>query len=407
MRYRETVTGGFNVVNDWKNYESDGTTVQSHAYSYSGGQTTKSIEDVSVPSFKKLLACGEFLPLNPVTIRKEVVDLVAGSGSFFDHNGVRRQDGDFALSQTFYIPPPELDQSLVDAVILSAMSNAASEKWDVLTFLAEFNKSVDTIRSAANGFLSISQKLANLASRRYWAGLAYKSKYRTQTKSPWEIFQDLWLGARYSVRPMVYDALDATRALQHLMKGDATYVKGRGFQNSAINETFDTGWTVRTAKTEEKYVETLTGSLTYRGVSFISLESGLHGAIQANPLVTAWELTPWSFVFDWFVNIGGYINTLTPFLMGDFAGTMYSTKVELTWLGYYNVRPRAVSQPYTGGAGPASKRKVLTEYIRTEHSGAPPPPPFNPRLNLPKVVDLVALLVRGKGNIHKTLSSRR
>lgn len=29
-----------------------------------------------------------------------------------------------------------------------------------------------------------------------------------------------------------------------------------------------------------------------------------------NPLSVAWELTPWSFVFDWFVDVGGYINRM-------------------------------------------------------------------------------------------------
>lgn len=29
-----------------------------------------------------------------------------------------------------------------------------------------------------------------------------------------------------------------------------------------------------------------------------------------NPLAIAWELTPWSFVFDWFVDVGGYINRM-------------------------------------------------------------------------------------------------
>lgn len=47
-----------------------------------------------------------------------------------------------------------------------------------------------------------------------------------------------------------------------------------------------------------------------------------------NPLSIAWELTPWSFVFDWFVDVGGYINRMD-FALG-ITDVYYQTSIRRT-----------------------------------------------------------------------------
>lgn len=50
-------------------------------------------------------------------------------------------------------------------------------------------------------------------------------------------------------------------------------------------------------------------SLTYEVKD--TIVSDLNGAGVINPAFVAWELTPWSFVVDWFVNIGDYLQSQT------------------------------------------------------------------------------------------------
>jgi hypothetical protein len=51
------------------------------------------------------------------------------------------------------------------------------------------------------------------------------------------------------------------------------------------------------------------------------------GLGRYDPLLTAWELTPFSFVFDWFVDIGGFLESLSA-LEGYVVLAGYSSHVE-------------------------------------------------------------------------------
>jgi len=66
---------------------------------------------------------------------------------------------------------------------------------------------------------------------------------------------------------------------------------------------------------QEDQVETLTVKDTVRLKAWVELNCPFLAAAQqaglTNPLVVAWELVPYSFVFDWFIQVGDWLTALT------------------------------------------------------------------------------------------------
>lgn len=85
-----------------------------------------------------------------------------------------------------------------------------------------------------------------------------------------------------------------------------------------------------------------------------------------NPALTVWQLVPFSFIVDWFANIGTVIGSLTDFAGIEFVNTGYAMKGEVNvtvkskysweWGDYYHPR-QWYSESYSGsGVGRYSKR---------------------------------------------------
>lgn len=59
-----------------------------------------------------------------------------------------------------------------------------------------------------------------------------------------------------------------------------------------------------------------------------------------NPASVAWELVPFSFVLDWFVNVGDYLGSLTDFAGLSLDKASYTTFTLYTGSGYKNTTPK-------------------------------------------------------------------
>ena len=118
-----------------------------------------------------------------------------------------------------------------------------------------------------------------------------------------------------------------------------------------------------------------------------------------NPINIAWELIPYSFVVDWFLNIGGYLrNAETALLYGAvFRGGYVSASSKLEG-------PLEFLQSYTSGFPPLPYSK---EYLTSAHGYAkltgfnrsilgsypfPTPPSFKANLGSGQLLNAAALL---------------
>lgn len=113
--------------------------------------------------------------------------------------------------------------------------------------------------------------------------------------------------------------------------------------------------------------------------------------VSLNPVAIAWELLPYSFVVDWFLDIGGYMQNLEQSL---FLGltfergyVTYTDKVEVTgrYQGTWGSSGNSINAPF---------RTRLTRLGRTPLSAPPRPkmPHFEPHLGWQRMLSAAALL---------------
>lgn len=387
-RSRSMTLGGFNQL-ETVNYTQYGVT--SVAYeTYSGTLVNKHITDVQTPGFHSLKKCGKFLPLNPVeidtTTEKRLagpVDSYYGAGS----PGEVKYAGSFAGSFTAtHVVPEPIDGDLLNSAVLTASANAASAEWDVLTFMAEIKKTAQTMQTIGRHFNVKTGQLARTAAR-------YK-------RDPWGAFRELWLGARYSIRPLIYDYMSAAQALRALSR-EILILDGKGHNGTSHSDEWSLTTPTAYGRIEQR--ETLTQDLSYRGAAYCKYEKALNTAFQIDPLVTMYELAPYSFVVDWFINIGGWVRTLRPMISGSFLGVQESIR-EDTLLTASKVNHYTVA-PYSGYFDEGRYEKRMVKYTRNPTSV--PFPPVVLDLTLPRIVDLVTLFIGGKTKVIHTLNGRR
>lgn len=201
----------------------------------------------------------------------------------------------------------------------------------------------------------------------------------------------LWLEWVYGWKPLANSIYGATENMILASAKDGSGVSGHPIRASAseVSDWRTTRVTVDGVSTvteiEKLYQCRITGfwALTTGGLNSVANYTSL------NPVSIAWELVPYSFVADWFVDIGGYLRNMESSLLynSDFTGG-YSTErsketIRQRVLGGHkdysaDVKGSVVTKEF--------QRKVLTT------SPSPHPPSFHPKLGVERLKNAAALL---------------
>lgn len=200
----------------------------------------------------------------------------------------------------------EFNSSDISDAIAEAEDDVARDamsSYDLLTDIMEIKDVPRLVTQVTSGIIEILHGLRSRHGRDVMRGAA-KLKPLDLLKHPYKAFRRLgedWMAYRYGVMPLVYSYRDAMKTLARHQN-----VKSRSFRSVYPRETGvslpGSGSTFRRTRIE--------GSIIIRGnvfQSFSSDEVAKFSGFGFNPLVTAWELIPYSFVADWFVNTGDYI----------------------------------------------------------------------------------------------------
>jgi uncharacterized protein YjiS (DUF1127 family) len=216
-----------------------------------------------------------------------------------------------------------------------------------------------------------------------------------------------WLAGRYGWRPFVYDVIQHVEALgsssrkresvrKRFTEGTGTYSSSSaigGFHYPGLGlsysyeSTWSADWTVSGGQTADFYSGLTEGTL---GSLF------KYGAL--NPLTTAWELVPYSFVWDWFVNLGDMLGAMEAFAFAEerigwttVKCTLHYTRENyqiavashLKW-GYYYIFTEVVPPSHWNEEAVIKYRLPVESFL--------PMIGLRNRLNATKVVDLFSLL---------------
>jgi hypothetical protein len=210
---------------------------------------------------------------------------------------------------------------------------------------------------------------------------------------------DHWLALQYGWKPLLADIHGAADALSKRPKGDwIVTAKGTAFVKDRFTQTF-TG-----PNSGSCVAEVLTSTMTRidavpQNEAIISLASlGI-----LNPLEVAWEVTPFSFVVDWFLPIGDWLNGMDAMLGYTSAYTSISSLQKMKWTG----KGKSSSTTYQTFVNSYSESKSIVRLSRSASSGVPIPsmPPLKDGRSLGHMANGLALLSQAFGRAPRSAKS--
>lgn len=321
------------------------------------------LEGWDIPNFHKRRESGELLPQTAFT-RWEHSYGCTGAWNCTKPNGSSYlQEPAWLTNVPNYLGTDDLltkvDGLDVDYYVQQAAAYVYGSGHDTLTFLSEIHKIRDMVKA-------IPAKVFALA----------------KGKSINRIHKD-WLEGRYGWRTLQYDLHNIEEAIYE-------FDESRTRRSQSVG-----GTTTGSSSTETGTKNTITHS--YKIVTTRNWEVSLRGNVVAdimpprwgfNPAVTAWELTPLSFVLDWLVNIGAWLQSMTFLLLTSNYKASYGYSIKMTeqkeWvaLGFRN--------GYTSGVFTKleTQHAELRQRFPTE---VPNLPQIRLKLDAFKVIDLTAL----------------
>lgn len=364
----------------------------------------KSTTDVVTKDFKKRSAQGEVFN-NPFSSTSE---WIAGSGSYYSSssrltangapdplNGYQVHQWHGGAGLTFV---PELPEPVIDIsdFLAQAKTQAAgavnSSDINTLVTAAELHKTKVLHRQVGQALLDL------------FKGLYQKNVGRATSKA----LSNAWLTGRYGVLPTLYELEGALKLLQR--KVSARYT-ARGFASHTVTSSDNyyvpdsAGFTFRVSRSVTKEVSIRTGIL-YE-TSEILRVFGKMGLTR--PLSAGYELIKFSWVLDWWIDVGGWLDAIQPDGSSKHLAAWEGYRERITWvrkvedyvqnLSAYDA-PQHMSRSWDEQLVHVIERKV-----RSPWSGSlPNTPPLGRGLNSLRCADLVSLLVqklnfRGGGNV--------
>jgi hypothetical protein len=204
-----------------------------------------------------------------------------------------------------------------------------------------------------------------------------------------------WLEYRYAWRTLWFDIVSFSEALEDNRRKAGQSFSERVGTNLSFNEDFTDPYT----------------SYAFIGemVTSRSWECGVRGGVSgllssdqpnygANPLTTAWELVQFSFVVDWFISVGTYLETLS---ISDVAlQAQYYQGTQITFKETKTLVVEPAPPLWNGddvttvtGSETLNQLREFTLKTRTP-CGLPSSPLMQNRLDFPKVLDLAAIMTK-------------
>lgn len=360
----------------------------------------ENMQDQLTPGFTIKAKKGEILPVNPmyqlVTDRTYTPgNLYYTDDSTLIRDGVLLPFAEFQHHQ--YVPVEYIDlPNITDEysrLSKLAMSYAKAADFDVLTFLFELNKTVDLFVDAAKRWREAVLRLAR------WAKKKSKGKGYKKWKTPYEIFTQGWLEGRYGWRIAYYDALGLLSVMN-----DKINKYSRGFATEEIESEHWASIDYNYSQFSGQANLNLKVKHTIRAGAFYVVDVSRPNVIKApfNPVVTTWELLPYSFVWDWFLDVGKTLTAITPRAGYSLNHMWISHKIEVTGdkiNGYINF-----NSPWNGIVEWPTIDYKYRQYSRFPWYDYQSLPSFDLNFDAFKLIDLIALFVGNRNAVVKILS---
>jgi hypothetical protein len=277
--------------------------------------------------------------------------------------------------------------------IVSAASDCYSQGYDLLTALGESSETVNLVVKTAKRLMRLRRTLRDIAvdyfpgrSIAYHYSQAARRLKRSNVGRAGDKLSNLELELRYGYRPLVYDLQSLYKVMTKFQERVRT--KGKAGHSVSWVDTVPE-WCIL----DNGYLRIYKSSVSRYEVSgrAVVVADFSPSKWQLNFAVTAWELIPLSFVVDFVVNVGQWIEAQS------------LKALSTAWVASTGIRREADTQVTfrkeyygsgweTSGALSTTYRTVDVITTRTPRSTIPSLPHTQLRMNVAKVADLAALL---------------
>lgn len=233
----------------------------------------------------------------------------------------RRYTGGISPYITFPSTKPLLSQPEIDAADAIARNKlllkVKDQKVNLAQAMAERHQVVDMVARTATRIADcmVDLKRGNLALAADALGLQVSKRANARFRKSFKKDQPQaiargWLELQYGWRPLLNDIYGAAEVLANSRYKMPT--QGRVVATHVL----DRSWT-QTDKILNRNLVPATSRYHVKHITkyvvYFSIANDVRYALAqlgiANPALIAWELTPWSFVVDWFIPIGNWIST--------------------------------------------------------------------------------------------------
>lgn len=279
--------------------------------------TVKSMEDNVVPNFKKLLKMGRIV-LNDMSLTVSTnepceINFVAGPWSSWYHGGYEQYFGDFAgyIAASAQAGSVNIDTSNhFDRALAKAYAKMNSAPVLGGEILSDLSKTLLMLRRPFSSSITLLNKM--LKKKR----ILLKSGTYTVTKAA----AQAWLEYRYGWKPIILDCnsvADEVQKMRLKIRPQRLVARASVRGSGRTARDFDVAiyGTLRAIGNVVTSLEVAASAGVMYEVKPSSLPqrmSRLFGFRLTDVPATLWEITPWSFVVDWFTNVGDWIQAVTP-----------------------------------------------------------------------------------------------
>lgn len=319
-RTKSTVAIGRSGICTQKYYTGVSNNINDYAYSeipmsWNSSSSVTVMEDVVSPNFKTRMAQGEVInnPMSVSTIEtippqgtpyRRIMLRTDGSGRIlgWDWGGVQPVPESLLGSFLEHANDPSwqsLQSSLRDQAVTKAHANASSAEISLLMTAGEAHKTVASMGQILKRVYRVARAARKL-----------DLKFIRNELSVDEL-KDRYMELRYAIRPLMYDARDVQSALEESKLYKTTRATARGFAKDtwSKSDTFGcslweaTGTVAREVTVTSEFRAGVLAAVTSSNMSVWGLDQVLE---------TGWELIPFSFIVDWFCDVGNKIAAFAP-----------------------------------------------------------------------------------------------
>lgn len=310
-----------------------------------------------------------------------------------------------AIRSTSVAPVVIDEEHFIKLAAIKARTGISPILVQSLVSAVELPKTLNLIRSSINTLRQIRKSVVTGNpdyALRAIGNQRGKKKVRVDTNFSRKTAENRWLEFRYGWTPLVFEIQGAIKALNRAQVGKPIRATSRGFEKTEASNSFLHIRNGGAGNGIQEYRYTRKKTLSVRAYVLYTADLKHQQArdfgVSELPLAM-WELVPYSFVVDWFVNIGDWIEALTPKLGINILAEGYTIKTSHTLTRVFEKWTKVIaggaSNDVTGSYIGAEDKLSESTYNRVPHLGVLYSlPPFNVKIDKKRVLDAIALLGR-------------